>query len=342
MKKILSISVAAYNAENWLNRCIDSMVIPEILELIEIIIVNDGSSDKTLEIAKQYESLYPQSIVVINKDNGGHGSTINVAKKIAKGKYFKVVDADDWVNRDGFIALVNRLVSIKKDIVFSPYYVYLLNEEKYLPVDYFYNSEIFDYEKDNLQLMIERLKISMHSIVINTDVVKKMPDIDEQCFYVDVEYVVYSMLKCNSVSFLREPVYVYYIGREGQSVNVNIMFKRREQHFRVCKSIINYYVNYSNEKSIFDNVIHSRIVALVIKHYKILLLNKNLRESKREFVNFDNWLKESAPIIYKASAELNQFFSKFLFLMRISGFHGYELFVRKINKRIRLSIQNSF
>ena len=131
MKKILSISVAAYNAENWLNRCIDSMVIPEILELIEIIIVNDGSSDKTLEIAKQYESLYPQSIVVINKDNGGHGSTINVAKKIAKGKYFKVVDADDWVNRDGFIALVNRLVSIKKDIVFSPYYVYLLNEEKY-------------------------------------------------------------------------------------------------------------------------------------------------------------------------------------------------------------------
>ena len=101
--KILSISIAAYNAEKWIERCLDSFCIPEIAADIEVIIVNDGSTDHTEQYAHKYVVLYPDIFRLINKKNGGHGSTINVGIKKACGKYFKIVDADDWVEKEGLI-----------------------------------------------------------------------------------------------------------------------------------------------------------------------------------------------------------------------------------------------
>ena len=100
MGKILSITIPSYNVEKYIDKCVQSMLVDSILDDIEILIVNDGSKDSTPEIAKGYVEKYPQTVRLIDKENGGHGSTINAGIREATGKYFKVVDGDDWLNTE--------------------------------------------------------------------------------------------------------------------------------------------------------------------------------------------------------------------------------------------------
>ncbi len=109
MKKILTVVIPAYNIEKYIENCLDSFVIPEVLEDLEVLIVNDGSKDRSADLAAAYEKRYPNSFRVINKENGGHGSTINRGLLEASGKYFKVVDGDDWVEREAFLRLMDCL-----------------------------------------------------------------------------------------------------------------------------------------------------------------------------------------------------------------------------------------
>ena len=94
--KVLSLCIPSYNMEAYLGRCVDSLLAEEVIDKLEIIIVNDGSKDRTLEIANAYRDRYPQSVVVVDKPNGHYGSTVNAALKVATGRYFRLLDADDW------------------------------------------------------------------------------------------------------------------------------------------------------------------------------------------------------------------------------------------------------
>lgn len=106
--KVLTILVPVYNTEKYISRCLDSILLKEILDDIEIITVSDGSKDNSAEIIKKYQKKYPDTVILIEKENGGHGSTINVGIKKATGKYFRVLDSDDWVNSIDFIKFVKR------------------------------------------------------------------------------------------------------------------------------------------------------------------------------------------------------------------------------------------
>ena len=103
--KVLTVLVPTYNVEKYLRRCLDSLLLPEVLEEIEVLVVNDGSKDGSADIARAYEKKYPQTVVFVDKENGGHGSTINVGIEKAQGTYFKVLDSDDWVNIGDFIEI---------------------------------------------------------------------------------------------------------------------------------------------------------------------------------------------------------------------------------------------
>ena len=110
MEKILTICVPTYNMEALLPRCLDSFIIEEeFMNRLEIIVVNDGSKDRSSEIAHQYEAKYPNSFIVIDKPNGNYGSCVNAALKIARGKYFRICDADDYYiskNLSDYISLL--------------------------------------------------------------------------------------------------------------------------------------------------------------------------------------------------------------------------------------------
>ena len=119
LKKILTIIVPTYNAEKYLKDNLETFCIPELLSDLEVIIVNDGSTDGSANIAEEFVKYYPNTFKLITKENGGHGSGINIGVLNASGKYFKVVDADDWVEREAFIKLVNTLRKSDSDIIAS-------------------------------------------------------------------------------------------------------------------------------------------------------------------------------------------------------------------------------
>ncbi len=105
--KLLSIAVPCYNSENYMRKCIDSLLVGG--ENVEILIVDDGSSDHTAEIADEYAAAHPTIVKAIHQENAGHGGAVNAGLKNATGFYFKVVDSDDWVNKEAYIKILNTL-----------------------------------------------------------------------------------------------------------------------------------------------------------------------------------------------------------------------------------------
>lgn len=102
--KLLSIAVPCYNSENYMRKCIDSLL--EGGEIVEILIVDDGSSDNTAQIADEYAAAHPSIVKAIHQENGGHGAAVNTGIQNATGFYFKVVDSDDWVNKEAYMKVL--------------------------------------------------------------------------------------------------------------------------------------------------------------------------------------------------------------------------------------------
>ena len=122
MEKILTISIAAYNVENYIKKTLDSLIIEEILPKLEIFVIDDGGTDGTADIVEKYANKYPASISLIHKDNGGYGSTVNWSIEHATGKYFKLLDGDDWFESRNLTDYISRLEKSTADAVISNTY----------------------------------------------------------------------------------------------------------------------------------------------------------------------------------------------------------------------------
>ena len=324
MKKVLTISVAAYNAEKWLCKCLDSFLVQDVMDDIEVFIVNDGSKDDTKKLALAYEEKYPGIFHLIDKENGGHGSTINAAIPKAQGKYFKIVDADDWVESEGLIQLVNLLKKQDVDAVLSPYYMVDSKSGRKARIDCMPAQEELRNRIINAKQMKRSWNLAMHAITYRTSILQEnfLP-LDEKCFYVDLEYIVFYFRHVKNVFVSEFPVYDYLIGTDEQSVNMLNMVKRREQHLRVCKRLFSYYGNY---QSYIDSLIEN----CVLNEYRILFEIKDSIQSKKEMLQFDTTLKEASVNLYKHTVSNGVKEKKqtamLVFLMRLIHFYGYKCF----------------
>lgn len=122
MEKLLSIVVPTYNVEKYLRKCLESFCMEGVQDKLEVLVINDGSTDSSVDIAGEYAGKYPGIFRIINKENGGHGSTINCGILEAKGKYFKVVDSDDWVDKEAFCKLFEYLGKCNSDVVYTNFH----------------------------------------------------------------------------------------------------------------------------------------------------------------------------------------------------------------------------
>ena len=244
--KYISFAVPCYNSAAYMNRAVDSIL--EGGEDVEIIIVDDGSSDETLEIAKQYEQKYPTIVRAVHKENGGHGDAVNTGLDHASGKYFKVVDSDDWVDKEALYKLLDVVKGFvdneeEVDMVVSNY-VYekvgmthkkVIHYRNVLPQDeIFHWNEIGHFRLDQY--------ILMHSVLYRTELLKlcqlRLP---KHTFYVDNIYVYYPLPHVRTMYYLNVDFYRYYIGREDQSVNEKVMISRLDQQIFVTKTMIDMY-----------------------------------------------------------------------------------------------------
>ncbi|WP_159991233.1 glycosyltransferase family 2 protein [Pelistega ratti] len=302
MSKVLTIAIPSYNVENYINQTLDSMVTIDNLNLLEIIIVNDGSKDNTINIATQYERTYPNSIKVIDKENGGHGSTINAGLQVATGKYFKIVDGDDWVDSKGLENLINFLKDIDVDLVLNPCIKVYESGEKEEQEPFKpgapYNTvlpyqDIFKY--------LGKLQ-EMHMTTYKTNLLKENNiKITERIFYVDNEYILYPLLYVNTACLLQEELYQYRLGRVGQSVSIESLVKNRFMLETVIKNSLEFYYSQSkiqNLSPIRSKIYLDKVERLTYVRTRISLLYEAPQIAQSELQNFYKEIKYNYPIFY--------------------------------------------
>lgn len=244
--KYISFAIPCYNSQDYMARAVDS-ILPGG-EDVEIIIVNDGSRDDTLKIAREYERKYPEIVRVVDKENGGHGDAVNHGLKRACGKYFKVVDSDDWVREESLQNILSVLRDMEdegKEIdMLIANYVYEKEGAAHKKVIHYRNAlpqdTVFRWT-DMGHFHLDQY-ILMHSVIYRTDLLKlcqlKLP---KHTFYVDNIYVYYPLPHVRKLYYMDEDFYRYYIGREDQSVNEKVMIKRVDQQIFVTKTMIDMY-----------------------------------------------------------------------------------------------------
>ena len=244
--KYISFTIPCYNSEAYMAQAIES-ILPGG-EDVEILIVNDGSKDRTAEIGKEYEEKYPGIVKLINKENGGHGDAVNAGLAHASGKYFKVVDSDDWVDRISLMKILNVLKNFEEEE----------QEVDMLIANYVYEKVGMEHKKviryDNVLPENQILKwdeigqfhigqyILMHSVIYRTDMLKLCQlTLPKHTFYVDNIYVYYPLPHVRTLYYMNVDFYRYFIGREDQSVNEKVMISRIDQQIFVTKTMIDMY-----------------------------------------------------------------------------------------------------
>ena len=247
--KYLSVTIPCYNSAAYMSKCIESLLVAK--EDLEILIVDDGSvKDNTLEIAKEYEKKYPDCVKAIHQENKGHGDAVNTGVANASGLYFKVVDSDDWVDKD---SLLKVLEVIKKqyssgslcDMIVTNF-IYDKTDENRKKVMSL--KSVFPVEKvcgwKNTRKFKEWEYILMHSVIYKKDVLDKSGiKLPEHTFYVDNLFVYIPLPYVETIYYINTDLYHYYIGRADQSVNEKIMISRMDQQLRVNKLMIDYYTD---------------------------------------------------------------------------------------------------
>lgn len=289
--KVLTISIASYNSEKYILETVGSLIMDsKRMDELEIIIVNDGSKDRTSEIAHGLAGKYPDSIRVIDKENGGYGSTINASLRMATGKYYKLLDGDDWYDTGALSAFLGYLENAESDLVITPYTE--VRHEKRTVIDN--HAEIPEKAVSFDQIQIENPLFAMHEITIRTERLKAVEkSIAEHCFYTDSEFVFYCLAASGTVSRFETPVYDYRLGVEGQSVSLTGIQKHQKELPIVMNRIVSCHAEDCEKITGTRRRILDCCVSNIIYHtYRSFLLMENPREHKAELLKLDRELKE--------------------------------------------------
>ncbi len=303
--KLLTIVVPVYNTEKYIKRCLDSIVVNSIKDKLEVLIVSDGSKDGSIDIAKEYEKKYPETVKIIEKENGGHGSTINKGLEIATGKYFRVLDSDDWFDTDNFIKFINLLGDINSDLVVTDYSKEHVYDGKSEHLVYKKLTSGMEYDFDNFDIdILDGEYFVMATSTYKTDILRKSGlKLLEKTFYVDMQYNVVPIVFVKKFTYLNLDVYRYFIGRPDQSINTSSFVKNHLNHDKVVKWLIDFYID--NEKKLSNNktkYIKMILKYLIFTHYSIYCIYFDDKKSGYKLAKeFDKYLAEKSSELYNCS-----------------------------------------
>ena len=244
--KLLTVAIPCYNSESYMEHAVETALCGG--EEIEILLVNDGSTDKTAEIADRLAAEHPTIIKAIHKENGGHGSAVNAGLANASGIYYKVLDSDDWFDEQALIKVMDILKGFVKDgkgvDMFLANYVYEKPSlQKHKAIRYggvFPQNEIFTWSD------VGRFKMSqnilMHSVIYRTELLRDCKlQLPLHTFYVDNIFVYNPLPYVKTMYYCDVDLYRYFIGREDQSVNEKVMISRIDQQIKVNKIMVDAY-----------------------------------------------------------------------------------------------------
>ncbi len=230
----VSVIVPVYNVEEYLERCLDSLV-NQTLKDIEIIIVNDGSTDGSKEKIQKYINTY-KNIVYLEKKNGGLSSARNYGIPYAKGEYIGFVDSDDYVELTMYEKMYNKAIEEKSDMVECDFIWEYPNKKR---------EDIGKVYSSKKEAIIEARVVAWNKIIKKDIIEKTKITFPEGLRYEDIEFFYKLVPHLNKISFVKE-VFVHYIQRESSIANTQN--ERTGEIFKIWENVLNYYI----ENNIFN------------------------------------------------------------------------------------------
>ena len=299
--KLLSVTVPCYNSQEYMEKAIESLLPggPEI----EILIVDDGSKDGTAEIADRYMQQYPEIIRAIHQPNGGHGDAVMTGLKNATGLYYKVVDSDDWVDTEVLVRILNLLRELKDqavDMLISNYIYDKVGVKHKHTVSYGHvlpQNRVFGWEE------IGRFKkgqyLLMHSVIYRTELLRESGlTLPKHTFYVDELYVYNPLPWVKKIWYLDADLYHYYIGREDQSVQEEILLKRIDQYLTVNRLLVSGVDPYTVASKKLRQYMLNFLEIITVASSALLTI-PGTEESDRKKTELWDYIQKTNPKVYQ-------------------------------------------
>lgn len=296
--KILSISVAAYNLEKLISKNIESFVNSEVKDKLEIIVTDDESKDNTAKIVEEYENKYPGIVRLIKQKNAGPGSTVNSGIKNATGKYFKMVDGDDWVVTENLKDIIEYLEKNDLDMIITDYQIFSNKDNKIIKNCKF---ELPKNEQLNFKDYCKKIDLPMHAVMFKTSILQKNQIQLDNGFYTDTEYVLFPTEYIKTFAYINLDLYVYLVAQANQSVSAQSMQKNIKIHELVLNNLINYYESKKKE-NIDENAliyIKNRIALVAANQLSTYLTYDNKKQRLEIIKKFNKELKEKSIDIFE-------------------------------------------
>lgn len=308
--KYITFTVPCYNSQDYMRRCIESLLPGG--EDVEIIIIDDGSADATGEIADGYERLYPGIVRAVHQPNGGHGSGVNKGLELARGLFFKVVDSDDWLDGEAYAKLLGRVkrfytmkaAGLSGDLpdLFVCNYIYdhldegthhMMHYRNVFPVE-----EVCDWND------IGRFRTSqyliMHALMFRTNLLRRAGVVlPKHTFYVDNIFAYKPLPYVKHIYYMDINLYHYYIGRADQSVNEKVLMSRIDQQIKVTQIVFS-CVDLNEVKEVYprlaEYMCRNISIMMAISSIHLLLINSQEAYGKRK--QLWNHIKEEDLRLY--------------------------------------------
>ena len=330
--KTLTIVVAVYNMKQYLNRCLDSVVNHSLIDDLEILVINDGSKDNSLEIALNYEKQFPNSVKVIDKPNGGWGTAINRGIAEAKGKYFKILDSDDWYDTKELEKFILLLKNLDSDLVATSFTRVFEDSEKEKEDNSYPENicgKITDF-KDYLKSQNYKKHLPMQAITFRTTLLQNNPIIISDRYYTDIEYNLIPLVYVKTIYFSRINLYQYFLGREGQSVSLTGYKKHLIDYINMCKKLVSFYAEHEHEMTDEMRITYFKDNANVVRFAYELLLSPRFGEKndfrQQEACQLDQFLQKTSNKLYKSANNVKwKRFIPYIWIWRISGLNVLKL-----------------
>lgn len=296
--KYISFVVPCYNMEDYMKHCIESLLIGK--EDVEIIIVDDGSKDNTGAIADEYAKKYPKIVKTIHQENGGHGEGINTGLKHATGKYFKVVDADDWVDEEAYKTLLKKIKHIDSDLIVMNYVYTYVDGRPNQTISF---KNVFKENEEITWDDMKRFKVtqypSLHSMMYKKSVLDETGiDLPKHVFYEDNLFIYLPMVNTKSIYYLDLDFYRYFIGRADQSVNEVQLIKRSSHQVLVSKLICNAYDLDTIENKKLRKLMERECIFIMTIGVIFSRLSRT-KEGEAQYKELWRAVKEGNPKLYK-------------------------------------------
>lgn len=277
--------------EKYLRKCLDSLIVSDDnMKQLEVLVINDGSKDSSSLIAHEYENKFPDSIKVIDKQNGNYGSCINTGLPIASGKYIKVLDADDYFVKEALESVLVFLGNTDADLIITPYYMVDEHNSIIKSIKFELPESIMNCDNKIIEKTLSSKYFQMHAVMYKKNIFEKLPyHQSEGISYTDQEWMFSPFTKVKTITLFNSYLYCYLIGRSGQTVDKKIVAKNVNHHIKGSLKMLNEYTKFDIPDGVIKRYLSHRLNCRISDVFKIFLLN-NL--SQQELVEFDKKIKE--------------------------------------------------